>query len=553
MKTIPVVLFVYARSEHTARVLACLRENRVPLIHVFADASKGPADAAAVAETRALVRAIDWCEVRLTERTENLGLGRNVMAGVSEVAAAHEAFIVWEDDLVCVPGTYDWVCAALRHYANDPRVMSVTAWTHPLITPPGLRGRPFFDARGECWVWGTWARSWRGVVEQTALEKQAAFIARGGRADDCGADLVSMAQVEQARNIWAVRWIYHHLQHGGLCLRPPHSLVEHIGFDASASNAANSTAWANPPLAAAPAIPAVWSEPREHPWSRRLWRAAAPAWPSRAQRWRTRLRALVRGTIPAGMRAAWHQRRATRWTGDFPDWAAAMAASGGYDAPHILERVGAAVQAVRAGDALFERDGVAFHEPPPPWPGLDDLLALAEARGGELTVLDFGGGLGGTYFNYRPAWDAIPRLRWHVVEQPAFVAHGTRELADGRLAFFESVPAALAAGAPDVLLLGSVLPYVPEPHALLRALLAAPLQRVLVERTAVVPGTRDRLTVQHVPASLGGGSYPCWLLAREGLLAHFADYELLRDEATADGAAAGVDFRNLWFGRRKKS
>jgi putative methyltransferase (TIGR04325 family) len=137
-----------------------------------------------------------------------------------------------------------------------------------------------------------------------------------------------------------------------------------------------------------------------------------------------------------------------------------------------------------------------------------------------------------------------------VVEQPAFVQHGQAGLADGRLDFFESVPAALAAGAPDVLLLGSVLPYVPEPHALLRTLLAVPPARVLVERTAVVGGPRDRLTVQHVPASLGGGSYPCWHLARAGLLAHFADYELLREEAAADGAADGVDFRNLWFGRR---
>ena len=97
-KTIPVVLLAYARPAHLGRVLACLRENGVPLIYAFADGAKGAADAVAVAETRALLRAVDWCEVRLTERTENWGLGKNVLAGVTAVAAEHEAFVVWEDD-----------------------------------------------------------------------------------------------------------------------------------------------------------------------------------------------------------------------------------------------------------------------------------------------------------------------------------------------------------------------------------------------------------------------------------------------------------------------
>jgi len=548
---IPVAVFAYARTAHLVRALACLRENRVPLLYVFADGAKGAGDAAAVAETRALLRAIDWCEVRLTERDENLGLGRNVLAGVADVAARHGAFIVWEDDLVCVSGTYDWMCAALRHYAGDARVMSITAWTHPRITPDGLQEQPWFDARAECWVWGAWARSWRGMSEQTALEKSAAYTAAGGQADTCGVDLVSMAQVEQVRNIWAVRWFYHHLQHGGLCLRPPRSLAEHVGFDASASNAAADIAWANPPLAGAPAMPARWPEPREHPWARLLWQAAAPAWLSRREKLRARAVRLARRLVPAGLRAWRNRRRSLAWSGDYAGWPAAVAASEGYAAPHILARVSAAVRAVRDGAAVFERDGVAFREKPPAWPVLDDLLALAARQDGELTVLDFGGGLGGSYFNYRYAWAAVPRLRWRVVEQPAFVATGRAELADGRLEFFESAAAALAAGVPDVLLLAGVLPYLMEPHGVLRTLLATPYRHVLVERTGFTPGARDRLTVQKVPAAIGGGSYPCWFFARAGLLAHFAGYNLLRDEVAPDGAAAGVEFRNLWFGRKE--
>jgi hypothetical protein len=280
---IPVVLFAYARPAHLTRVLARLHENQVPLLYAYSDGAKGADDEAAVAEVRRLLRQVSWCEVRLVQRPANLGLGRNVLAGVTDVAAVHPSFIVWEDDLIAMPGTYDWVCAALRHYAGDERVMSVSAWTHPRLTPPDAGDRPYFDGRADCWVWGGYARSWRGMNE-TALEKIKALQARGIAPDVYGADLPRMARDEARKNIWAVRWLYHHLQHGGLCVRPPWSMVEHIGFDASATNAAGADAWANPPLRVAPPIPAAWPEPKENPACRELHHSAhpAPAWTSRA-------------------------------------------------------------------------------------------------------------------------------------------------------------------------------------------------------------------------------------------------------------------------------
>lgn len=290
---IPVVLFAYARPVHLARVLACLRENQVLLIYAYADAAKGTRDTGQVEEVRALLRKIDWAEVRLIEREKNLGLGANVLAGITDVAGRHDAFVVWEDDLICVPGTYAWVCAVLRHYANDERAMSVTAWNHPRIIPADAGSSPYFDGRAECWVWGTWARSWRGMVAETALEKMALGRRRGISPNTYGADLPEMARVELRKNIWAVRWIYHHLACGGLCLRPPWSMVEHIGFDAQATNTRTVvTEWSNPPLREAPAIPMVWPDVIENNGCRQLWRAANP---------------------PEGFFKKWQRRLVARW------------------------------------------------------------------------------------------------------------------------------------------------------------------------------------------------------------------------------------------------
>jgi putative methyltransferase (TIGR04325 family) len=545
MKNIPVVLFAYARPSHLVRVLACLRENRVPLIYAYADGAKGLADAPAVGEVRALLQTIDWCEGRLVERTENLGLGRNVLAGITEVAAIHEMFIVWEDDLICVPGTYNWLCAALRHYAVDERVMSVSAWNHPRVTPAGVGEEPYFDARADCWVWGGYARAWRGM-DQPAAAKMAEVGTKGIAADAYGADLPRMARDEARKNIWAVRWLYHHLQHGGLCLRPPWSMVEHIGFDAGATHAGDALGWANPPLRPAPPLPAVWPDRREHPECRRLWQVATGASPRALV---GRLKRVVRKILPAGLLSRIEQRFfRVRWTGDFPDWTAAQAACSGYDAAAITTRVVAAARRVRDGQAVYERDGVVFQQPAPVWPALGFLREAAQARGNGLTVLDFGGSLGSLYFQNRERLRDCSPLRWFVVEQPALVDAGRREFQTEELRFYSSSREACDAGMPDVLLMASVLCYLASPYETLVELLQARPARVVIERTGFVIEGKSRLMVQHVPRTIYPASYPCWFFNRTEFLAAFAGhYRLVHEQSDAVATPPGVEFRSFHF------
>jgi hypothetical protein len=293
MHDVPVILFAYARPVLLERVLTSLRENTVERIVAFADAPASEGIAAATAEVRRKLHAIDWADVRLVERPTNFGLGRNVIAGVTEVAAQEESFIVWEDDLLAAPGTYRWLCDALEVYRDDGRVMSVTGWTHPAVTPPDVDSAPYLDGRAECWVWGAWRRSWAGMPDETALEKMRAAERQGIDRRAYGADLPQMAANERRRNLWAVRWLYHHLQHGGLCCRPPWNRVEHIGVGRDASNVRES----GPAEAAIvrPDLPRPqWPDPIENPACRSLWRSFAAPTP-----WWRRVHRRLRGLLPS--------------------------------------------------------------------------------------------------------------------------------------------------------------------------------------------------------------------------------------------------------------
>lgn len=260
---IPVILFAYSRPDHLVKTIDCLRQNHVPFIYAFSDGPKGRGDVFAVNEVRRILRSIDWCDIVLCERETNLGLGRSILTGVTEVLSKHDAALVYEDDLICVPGTYAYLSEALKRYRNDYRVMSVTGWTHPIITPRDITDQPYFDGRAECWVWGTWARAWHGMAtDAKSLMKR---CERSGiDVYKYGADLVDMAKLELRRNIWAVRLLYWHILNNGLCLRPPWSMVEHIGWDSRGTNALDPGILAASPLRACPPIPTQWPTPAEN-------------------------------------------------------------------------------------------------------------------------------------------------------------------------------------------------------------------------------------------------------------------------------------------------
>ena len=268
---IPIVLFAYARPDHLMQTLECLKKNNPPLIYAFSDGPRNTNSKDAVMRVRNILNEIDWCETILTERETNLGLGQSILTGVAEVLSRHEMAIIFEDDLVCVPETYEYLCAALKNYANNPEVMSVTGWTHSQVKPRDIDQQPYFDGRAECWVWGTWSRSW-GDMTTTALDlmKQC----REKRIDEYryGADLPAMAEVELAQNIWAIRWLYKHILNQGLCLRPPWSLVNHIGFDIDGTNVKDAN-WMGQSLESpAPAIPEHWPDVFENPACPVIWK-----------------------------------------------------------------------------------------------------------------------------------------------------------------------------------------------------------------------------------------------------------------------------------------
>lgn len=241
------------------------------------------------------------------------------------------------------------------------------------------------------------------------------------------------------------------------------------------------------------------------------------------------MKSLLRSITPPFIIDAYRSLRAggTRYEGPFRDWQEAAKQTGGYDRREILEAVRKAAGRVRDGQAAFERDSVAFAEPQPPFPLLAVLLQAAGRSEGTLSVLDFGGSLGSSYYRCRDFLAPASRLRWSIVEQPMVVECGRREFADERLKFFASIAECLAQESPTVALLSSSLPYVEDPYRVLGDLNAAGIAGIVLDRTPFHDGGGDLIFVQHVPAQVYRASYPCRVFGTGNLAgALSANYEM---------------------------
>ncbi len=204
------------------------------------------------------------------------------------------------------------------------------------------------------------------------------------------------------------------------------------------------------------------------------------------------------------------------WHGNYNNWQEAQQHCTGYNAANILEKVKTATLAVKKGKAAFEKDSILFDTIDYSWPLLSMLQQIAISHNNTLSVIDFGGSLGSSYFQNKNYLSKLARLQWSVVEQKDFVTTGQQEIADETLQFFYAIDEAIQSrGMHDVLLLSCVLPYLEQPYQFLAEAAEKKIPYIIIENTYFNPVKCDRLTVQKVPPVFYEASYPAWFLDYE--------------------------------------
>ena len=241
MSYAPILLFVYNRPEHTRRCIESLLKNSLASesnLFIYADGAKDSTQQEAVNEVRNYIRSIQgFKQITLMERSENWGLARNIINGVTTQVNRYGKVIVLEDDLVVAPYFLQFMNDALEVYKNEPRVGHIQACD---FTQDSSLPATFLIKWTGSWGWATWDRAWKHfnpngneLLQELEERKLTHVFDFNGK---YGFTRMLRRQIEGKNNSWAIRWNASLFLKDILSLNVGRSLVQNEGFDGSGTN-----------------------------------------------------------------------------------------------------------------------------------------------------------------------------------------------------------------------------------------------------------------------------------------------------------------------------
>ncbi len=534
MNPAPVVIFVYNRPEHTKKCLDSLSLNdgwKDSEVFIYCD---GPKNNTVIDEkieaTRNIAGSVKGCKsLTLVKSKTNKGLYDSVITGVSEIIRKYGKVIVVEDDLLTHPTFLKFMNDSLEKYEGEKKVACVSGYVYPLKRK---YDRPFFIRGADCWGWATWEDRWSDLRTDAAVLLNE--IEKDKKLQEDFTFNFSYPYLQMLRDrvaglnqSWAILWYASSFLKNRLCLYPSQSLVKNIGNDGSGTHTFIPTGLfdsADPSRAEMQLPDLVEENLKARKSFEKFFKSL-----HMPQGIIRKVKAMIPDAMKASVKKIIRSSAKSPWSGDFRSWEEAKSCSTGYDSSLILEKVKQSVLKVKNGEALYERDSVLFDSIEYSNDVLELFINVLNEKN-ELNIVDFGGSLGSSYFQYSRLLNTTKPLHWAVVEQKHFVEAGKLEIEDDHLKFFCSVDDALSFASREILLLSSVLPYIEKPYELLEKLFSYKFWYIIIERTPFIKRETDRLTVQEVPREIYLASYPSWFFNETKFRKYFSnDYSQIRE------------------------
>lgn len=237
----PILLFVYNRLTHTRRCVEALLKNQLSAeseLFIYADGAKDTTQQEAVNEVRNYIHTISgFKQITIIERSENWGLARNIIDGVTTQVNKSGKVIVLEDDLIVAPYFLQFMNDALETYKDEPRVGHIQACD--FTQDPTLPDTFLIKWTGS-WGWATWDRAWKlfnpngqELLQELEERKLTYTFDFNGK---YGFTRMLRRQIEGKNNSWAIRWNASLFLKNVFALNVGRSLVQNEGFDGSGTN-----------------------------------------------------------------------------------------------------------------------------------------------------------------------------------------------------------------------------------------------------------------------------------------------------------------------------
>lgn len=506
MKYAPIAIFCYKKIDilkRTVEALLCNPESNESVCYFFSDGFKKLDEKKTIDEVREYIHSVKgFSEIHIIESDNNKGLANSLIDGVSYVVNKYGRVIVVEDDILTSRFFLKYMNSALDLYEKDDDVACISGYVYPVKTDE----QSFFIRGSDCWGWATWKRAWK-IFNPDGIELINQLIKHNLQDEfdfDNSYQYMQMLrdQIQKRIDSWAIRWYASCFISNKLCLYPGKTYVQNIGLGSvDATHCQQYTNDLDSELVKED-LELKKIELKEKKSSRLLF----------TNFFRNKYKSS--NVVKYG------------FSGDYINWNDCKYYCKGYEDSEIFDKTLNSALKVKNGEAVFERDSYIFDTIQYSYPLLSALFKIAVENNNTLSIVDFGGALGSHYFQNKDFLSPIKINSWNVVEQERYVEVGNKLISDNILRFYSSIDLIENV---DVLLLSSVIQYLPDPYKFIDYFLKKKYKYIIVDRTAFSLEKRNRLTLQKVPPIIYKASYPAWFLNEKEFLDKFSDYDKLLD------------------------
>lgn len=236
----PIVVFVYRRLKHTKQIVEALQKNpesKESDIFFFSDAPKDVCAMNDVCDVREYLHSVDgFRSVSIVEQSENLGIEKSEILGISEVINEYGRVIVIEDDIEVSDTFLHFVNIALNRYEQDERVASITGYSFIDSSQVDEKSEYAFTQLTSAWGWATWKDRWDDFDEEIdKKDLRKLFNIKYLKKYNHGFDYADMFfnQLNRGYVTWDIQWYWVNFIRNRKTLFPINTMVNNIGMDGS--------------------------------------------------------------------------------------------------------------------------------------------------------------------------------------------------------------------------------------------------------------------------------------------------------------------------------
>jgi len=224
----------------------------------------------------------------------------------------------------------------------------------------------------------------------------------------------------------------------------------------------------------------------------------------------------------------------------------------GYSSLIIANKIYESTKQVINGEARYERDGVLFSDDCWDLNIITSILFVMKSLNkNEINIVDFGGGMGTTYYKNKDILSKIITQNWNIVEQDAFIKFG-RKIDNPKVKFYKSIDdfIALSGNQIDLIIVSNVIQYIDNSYSVIESLYDKS-KFILFNKVPLSNHIEDKLFLQIINPKIYDAMYDITIYSKSSFLKYVNEkFILIMNGLNYDEVMikkANIEFEYYWM------